>query len=198
LPNGIPSHDTSGREFAQLDPAAFGQCFQSWTQQLHRQTTGQVIALDGKTLRHSFDTASGKGAIQIVSARTGGSGLVLGQVNVDVKTNEITALPILLELLDLSGCVVTADAMGCQKRIAKQIIEQVGNYVLALKDNHPLLHYEVRHLLAWGETEGASDLACSFHQSQDYDHERKDVRRCWTSAQVHWLDDRDGPAAWMA
>lgn len=104
-----------------------------------------MIALDGKTLRHSFDTASGKGAIHMVSAWAGSNGLVLGQVKVEAKSNEITALPLLLELLllellDLSGSVVTADAMGCQKTIAKQITEQGGNYVLALKDNHPLLH----------------------------------------------------------
>jgi predicted transposase YbfD/YdcC len=107
LPSGIPSHDTFGRVFAQLDPNAFSQCFQAWTQELHRQTAGQVIALDGKMLRHSFDTASGKGAIHMVSAWAGSSGLVLGQVKVDAKSNEITALPILLAMLDLSVSVVT-------------------------------------------------------------------------------------------
>ena len=163
LPSGIPSHDTFGRVFASLDPDAFGQCFQSWTQDLHRQTAGQIIALDGKMLRHSFDTASGKGAIHMVSARAGSSGLVLGQVKVDAKSNEITALPLLLEMLDLSGSVVTADAMGCQNAVAAQIIKQGGDYVLALKDNHPRLHDEVQRLVAWGQTEGAKDLARSFH-----------------------------------
>lgn len=201
LPSGIPSHDTFGRVFAQIDPSAFGQCFQSWTQELHCQTKGQVIALDGKTLRHSFDTASGKGAIHMVSAWAGSSGLVLGQVKVDAKSNEITALPLLLALLDLSGSVVTVDAMGCQKAIARQITEQEGDYVLALKDNHPLLHDEVRRLFAWGGADGsdgfgAKDLACSFFQSQEYDHGRKEVRRCWVTQQMHWLDETDQPAAW--
>ena len=119
LPNGIPSHDTFGRVFACLDPDAFGQCFQAWTQDLHRQTAGQIIALDGKTLRHSFDTASGKGAIHMVSAWASSSGLVLGQVKVDAKSNEITALPLLLEMLDLSGSIVTASGTAsllCQER----------------------------------------------------------------------------------
>ena len=123
LPNGVPSHDTFGRVFARLGPDAFGQCFQAWTQALHTQTAGQIIALDGKMLRHSFDTASGKAAIYMVSAWAGASGLVLGQVKVDDKSNEITALPLLLKMLDLSGAVVTVDAMGCQKAIAAQVRE---------------------------------------------------------------------------
>ena len=196
LPSGIPSHDTFGRVFACLDPAAFGQCFQSWTQDLHRQTAGQIIALDGKTLRHSFDTASGKGAIHMVSAWASSSRLVLGQVKVDAKSNEITALPLLLEMLDLSGSIVTADAMGCQKAVAAQITQQGGDYVLALKDNHPRLHDEVRRLFAWGEAEGAKDLACDFSESHTYDHGRQEVRRCWVTEQIHWLDETDEPQAW--
>ena len=113
----------------------------------------------------------------MVSAWAGTSGLVLGQVKVDAKSNEITALPRLLQLLDLSGSVVTVDAMGCQKAIAPQITEQDGEYVLALKDNHARLHDEVRRLFAWGEADGAKDLDCSFHQSQGYNHGRKEVRR---------------------
>jgi len=202
LPHGIPSHDTFGRVFACLDAEAFGHCFLSWTQELHRQTVGQVqgagqvIALDGKTLRHSFDTASGKGAIHMVSAWASDSGLVLGQVKVDAKSNEITALPKLLAMLDLAGCVITADAMGCQKAVAQQVVKQGGDYVLALKDNHPLLHDEVRRLFAWGEAEGAKDLALSLHQSRDYGHGRQETRRCWATEQLHWLDETDTPASW--
>ena len=196
LPSGIPSHDTFGRVFAEIDPNAFGQCFQAWTQELHRQTAGQLIALDGKMLRHSFDTASGKGAIHMVSAWAGGSGLVLGQVKVDAKSNEITALPLLLAMLDLSGAIVTTDAMGCQKAIAKQVTEQGGDYVLALKDNHPLLHAEVRRLFAWGEAEGAKEVLCQVAQSQSYDHGRQETRRCVVTEQVHWLDETDEPAGW--
>lgn len=196
LPNGVPSHDTFGRVFARLDPEAFSQCFLSWTQELHQKTQGQVIALDGKMLRHSFDTASGRGAIHMVSAWASGSGLVLGQVKVDDKSNEITALPRLLEMLDLSGAVVTADAMGCQKAIAAQIMEQGGDYMLALKDNHPRLHDEVRRLFAWGAAEGAKELACDFAKSQDYDHGRQETRRCWVTSGVHWLDETDEIAQW--
>ena len=196
LPGGIPSHDTFGRVFACLDPDAFGQCFLSWTQEMHRETGGQVIALDGKTLRRSFDTASGKGAIHMVSAWASDSRLVLGQVKVDAKSNEITALPKLLALLELSGSTVTADAMGCQKAVAKQITEQGGQYVLALKDNHALLHKEVRRLFTWGEAGGADDLALSFYQSQDYEHGRQETRRCWATEQLHWLDETDEPASW--
>jgi predicted transposase YbfD/YdcC len=196
LPSGIPSHDTFGRVFAHLDPEAFGHCFLAWTQEMHIQTEGQVIALDGKTLRHSFDAASGKGAIHMVSAWASESRLVLGQVKVDAKSNEITALPLLLAKLDLSGAIVTTDAMGCQKAIAAQITGQGGDYVLALKDNHPRLHDEVRRLFAWGEAEGAKDLACSFHQSKEYDHGRQEVRSCWVTEQVHWLDETDDPALW--
>lgn len=196
LPNGIPSHDTFGRVFARLDPNAFGQCFQAWTQALHRQTQGQIIALDGKMLRHSFDTASGKGAIHVVSAWASGSGLVLGQVKVDDKSNEITAVPLLLEMLELAGCIVTTDAMGCQKAIASQVQEQGGEYVLALKGNHSCLHKEVQRLFAWGEGAGAEDLVCDFYESRDYDHGRQEVRRCWVTEQVHWLDETDEPALW--
>ncbi len=196
LPSGIPSHDTFGRVFACLDPDAFGRCFLAWTQQMHTQTQGRTIALDGKMLRHSFDTASGKGAIHMVSAWACESRLVLGQVKVEAKSNEITALPLLLAMFDLSGAIVTTDAMGCQKAIARQITEQGGDYVLALKDNHPLLHDEVRRLFAWGEAEGAVDLACSFHQSQDYDHGRQETRRCFVTEQIHWLDETDEPSAW--
>ncbi len=133
----------------------------------------------------------------MVSAWASESRLVLGQVKVDAKSNEITALPVLLKMLDISGSVVTADARGCQKAIAQQITEQGGDYVLALKDNHPRLHDEVRRLFVWGAAEGAKDLACSFHQSQEYDHGRQEVRRCWATEQVHWLDETDEPQAWV-
>lgn len=173
LPGGVPSHDTFGRVFARLDPDAFGRCFASWTQELHRRAAGQVIALDGKTLRRSFDAASGKGALHLVSAWASDSRLVLGQVAVDAKGNEITALPPLLQMLDVAGSVVTADAMGCQRAVAAQVTGQGGDYVLALKDNHPRLHDEVRRLFAWGEAAGAADLACDLARSHDYGHGRR-------------------------
>jgi predicted transposase YbfD/YdcC len=139
LENGIPSHDTFGRVFAALDPAGLVACIRQWLDEVGRQI-GQHIAIDGKTLRGSFDTAAGRSPLHLVSAWASEARLTLGQVAVDCKSNEITAVPLLLELLELKGATVTLDAMGCQKEIARKIIERGGQYVLALKDNQPTLH----------------------------------------------------------
>ncbi len=135
LPNGIPSHDTFGRVFARIDPKEFQTCFQTWTQAVNIVTQGQVVAIDGKTLRGSVDTFLGQTAIQMVSAWASGNHVVLGQVKVDGKSNEITAIPQLLQLLDCKGCIVTIDAMGCQKDIAQAIVASESDYVLAVKGN---------------------------------------------------------------
>ena len=133
LPNGIPSHDTFGRVFGALDPEQFQSCFLNWINAVSEITQGQVIALDGKTLRRSHDKTLGKKAIVMVSAWATANGLVLGQRKVDEKSNEITAIPELLQVLEISGCIITIDAMGCQKEIAADIVEQDADYVLALK-----------------------------------------------------------------
>ncbi len=138
LQNGIPSHDTFGRVFSKLDPAQLANCIGQWLDVVGREV-GKHIAVDGKTLRGSFDTAAGKSPLHLVSAWATESRLTLGQVATDAKSNEITAIPLLLELLNLKGAAVTIDAMGCQKDIATKIIERKGDYVLALKDNHPKL-----------------------------------------------------------
>jgi predicted transposase YbfD/YdcC len=138
LENGIPSHDTFGRVFAMLDPAQLVGCIQRWLDDVGREI-GTHIAIDGKTLRGSFDTAAGKNPLHLVSAWACEARLTLGQVATDAKSNEITAIPLLLALLDLKGATVTIDAMGCQKDIAQQIIDREGHYLLALKDNHPNL-----------------------------------------------------------
>src|SRR5713101_5670748 len=143
LPHGIPSHDTFGRVFARLKPEELQQCFLRWIQAVSEVTHGEVVALDGKTLRRSFDRATGKGAIHMVSAWASANRVVLGQQKVDEKSNEITAIPALLRLLELQGCIVTIDAMGCQKEIARTIVEQGADYVLALKGNQGILHDEV-------------------------------------------------------
>jgi predicted transposase YbfD/YdcC len=150
LPHGIPSHDTLGRVFALLDPAAFQQRFLAWVGALVEATAGRLVAIDGKALRHSFDTAAGKGALHLVSAWATANHLVLGQQAVDSKSNEITAIPELLKVLDLSGAVVTIDAMGCQKAIAAQIHAAGGEYVLALKDNQGTLYDDVQQLFLEG------------------------------------------------
>lgn len=138
LENGIPSHDTFGRVFSVLDPAKLVACVQQWLDDVGRQI-GKHIAIDGKTLRGSFDKAAGQNPLHLVSAWACETRLTLGQVATDAKSNEITAIPLLLELLDLKGATVTIDAMGCQKDIAQKIVEHEGNYLLALKDNHPKL-----------------------------------------------------------
>ena len=137
LPRGIPSHDTFGRVFARLDPAALQQCFVAWVQAMVGELPAQVVAIDGKTSRGSADRSRGQAALHLVSAWATASGLVLGQEATDAKSNEITAIPHLLRLLALDGCVVTIDAMGCQRTIAAQLHEQGADYVLALKGNQP-------------------------------------------------------------
>ena len=138
LPNGIPSHDTFGRVFSLLDPAKLVACIRQWLDDVGREI-GQHIAIDGKTLRGSFDTAAGRNPLHLVSAWACEARLTLGQVATEAKSNEITAIPLLLELLDLKGATVTIDARGCQKDIAQKIVDRGGDYLLALKDNHPKL-----------------------------------------------------------
>jgi len=180
LPNGIPSHDTFGRVFARLDPDQFHTCFVNWISAVSELTEGQVIAIDGKTLRRSHDKTLGKGAIVMVSAWATANRLVLGQVKVDDKSNEIKAVPELLRVLDISGCIITTDAMGCQKEIASLVIEGGGDYVLALKDNHPLLSEDVR--LLFDDLEGSRFKAYDYdvEQTVDKDHGRLETRQCWT------------------
>ena len=138
LEGGIPSHDTFGRVFSLLDPAELVGCIQQWLQEIGREI-GKHIAIDGKTLRGSFDKAAGRNPLQLVSAWASDTRLTLGQIAVDSKSNEITAIPLLLELLDLRAATVTIDAMGCQKEIAGKVVDGGGNFVFTLKDNHPTL-----------------------------------------------------------
>jgi len=143
LPEGVPSHDTFNRLLQRLNPLAFQECFHSCMRALAEALGLKVIAIEGKTLRHSFDTASAKSALHLVSAWATANGVTLGQVAVDQKSNEITAIPKLLELLDVGGALATSDAAGCQTNIAKQIRDSGGDYVLAVKDNQPHLHEDV-------------------------------------------------------
>ena len=198
----IPSHDTFGRVFALLDPYAFAACFAAWTADLHEKTKGEVIALDGKTVRSSMDAASGKAALHLVSAWATGSGLSLAQRAVDGKSNEITALPELLGLLDLEGCIVTADAMGCQKEVARLVQEKGGDYVLALKGNHPNLHESVRRFFEQSRQNewrtGFGNVAHRHCWTQEKGHGRIEIRRCWVvDTDIAWLDP-DGQWAGLA
>lgn len=188
LPNGIPSHDTFGRVFALLDAQQFRDCFLAWVQAVSAVTRGQVIAIDGKTLRRSHDKSLGKSAIHMVSAWASENRLVLGQTKVAEKSNEITAIPELLALLDISGCIVTIDAMGCQKEIARLIIEDSGDYVLALKENQGQLYREVKELF---EDEGLvaseGDFEGDFHETVNKGHGRLEHRRCWSIADQEYI-----------
>jgi len=191
LPHGIPSHDTFGRVFSALRPESLERCFMSWTQALAEQSGGRLIAIDGKTLRRSFDRAAGKAAIHMVSAWSSDNALVFGQLATEAKSNEITAIPKLLELLDLQGATVTIDAEGCQKEIARKIVDGGGDYVLALKANQPTMQEEVRLFLDDAIARGGKASALGFHQSIEGDHGRIETRRAWVSPEVGWFEDRE-------
>lgn len=195
LPNGLPSHDTIARVLAQLDAKAFAACFTAWTTALHHRTDGEVIALDGKTLRASLDKASGVPALHLVSAWACKSRLVLCQRKAQDHENEITAVPDLLQWLDVKGCIVTGDALLCQKQVAKQIINKGGDYVLALKDNHPHLHERTVEFFTywrkqkWHTEERREPISHQFYQTVGKGHGRMEVRKCWLVEDAHeWLD----------
>jgi predicted transposase YbfD/YdcC len=176
LPHGIPSHDTFRRVLSRLKPDELTQCCVDWTETLRESLDGDIVAIDGKTLRRSFDHAASKGAIHMISAWANANRLVLGQLKVDTTSNEITAMPTLLRLLAREGAIVTTDAMGCQKEIAKTIIEQGAEYVLALKDNHPTLHSEVQLFFDDVKAERLDHITSERHTTTDADHGRLDTR----------------------
>jgi len=189
LPNGIPAHDTFWRVFRLLDPEQFQECFLRWIASIQQLTAGEVIAVDGKQLRRSHDAPAGKAAIHMVSAWATTNRLVLGQRKVDEKSNEITAIPELLQALDIRGCIVTIDAMGCQTKIADTIVDQGADYLLALKENHAQLYEDVALLF--------DDLAQSDFTAYPYatdttvddNRGRIEIRQVWT------IDDPDLIAA---
>jgi predicted transposase YbfD/YdcC len=179
LPAGIPSHDTFGRVFRLLDADEFQRRFIGWVAAHFGVKPGQVIAVDGKTARGSRDRFRGQDALHLVSAWARESGVLLGQRKVEDKSNEITAVPELLKMLFIKGCIVTVDALNCQKDIAQTIVDQQADYLFALKSNHPLLHQEVVEWFAWAQGRQFRDVAHSFHQTLDKGHGRVEVRRCW-------------------
>ena len=187
LPNGIPSHDTFGRVFSRLDPDQFQRSFVSWVQALAEISLGQVVPIDGKTLRHSYDRSLGKAAIHLVSAWASANRLVLGQLKVDDKSNEITAIPELLKLLVLKGCIVTIDAMGCQTEIVSLIVEQEADYVISLKGNQGHLHDDVQDLFAYAYETNFHQIAHDQHQTFDYNHGRLEIRRYTTISEPEFI-----------
>jgi predicted transposase YbfD/YdcC len=190
LPQGIPSHDTFRRVFCLLDPAAFHTCFQRWIDALSAGLGLKRIALDGKTVRRSFDRATGKAALHLVSAWAAEQHLVLGQVAVDTKSNEITAIPKLLALLDVAGAVVTIDAMGCQKEIAAQIREGGGDYVLAVKDNQPHLLEDIQRGFERALDTDFAGLEHSYHEEVYDGHGRVETQHVYTILHPEGIRDR--------
>lgn len=189
LPHGIASHDTFGRVFAAIRPQAFERCFQRWVNGLVKASGGRMIAVDGKTLRRSFDQAAGTAAIHMVSAFASANRLAFGQIKTDVKSNEITAIPRLLKLLDIQGATVTIDAMGCQKAIAREIIKGKGDYVLAVKENQGTLHAKVKTLLDEAIAQNFKGLSGNSFCQTGKDHGRIETRTCWCTGEVRHLKD---------
>jgi len=188
LPHGIPSHDTFGRVFGRMNPLSFEKCFMKWMAAL-AQSPCRLIALDGKTLRHSFDTADQKAAIHMISAWSQENQLVLGQLATEAKSNEITAIPELLDLLDLKGTVVTTDALNCQKSIAEKIVDQGGDYLLQVKGNQPSLHQDLELLFAEGMRADCQGVRHEYTEAVDGGHGRVEQRRLWTTDDVDWYGD---------
>lgn len=180
LPHGIPSDDTFRRVFEFLDPEALNRCFLRWVETLVTKMGGEIIPIDGKTIRGSYDRNQGKSALHVISAWSSEQSLVLAQMKVEEKSNEITAIPALLELLDITGSIITIDAMGTQTEIAKQIIDKKGDYVLALKANHPTLYSQVTE---WFETALVNNfwgIDFSYDKRIEKGHHRREIREVWT------------------
>ena len=182
LENGIPSHDTFGDIFRVIKAQEFQKCFIHWVEQIFSLTKGQVIAIDGKTVRRSHNKTIGKDAIHMVSAWASTNGITLGQRKVNDKSNEITAIPELLELVNVAGCIVTIDAMGCQKKIAQKIREGKADYVLQVKDNQENLRTDIEDWFAYADQVGFENMIYDYHQTINKGHGRIEIRQCWTLA----------------
>jgi predicted transposase YbfD/YdcC len=197
LPNGIASADTFERVFAQIDPEQFQASFIRWVAAISHLTAGEVVAIDGKTLCGSVDRSNDRQAIHLVSAWASQNCLVLGQVKVDDKSNEITAIPELLGLLALPGCIVTIDAMGCQTEIAAQIVTQGADYVLALKKNQGQLYQEVARLFNDALTDPNQPIPVETAQTIDKGHGRIEKRQAWSISQPDYLKYLNPTGRWV-
>lgn len=191
LPNGIPSHDTIGRVFALLNSKTLEAMFRAWMRAVTVLTRGEVVAIDGKTLRRSFRKAGSGVFVHMVSAWATRNRVVLGQVKTEEKSNEITAIPELLGLLCLKGCIVTIDAMGCQKDIAGKIVDEGADYCLTVKDNQPTLREDLVQTFDAARTDPAILATMDYAETHDKGHGRVEVRRCWTTSDLDGISQAD-------
>lgn len=189
LENGVPSHDCIAYVLSRVSPTKFRDCFMSWAQAVVEQTSGELIAIDGKTAKGSRDRKNNRKPLHMVSAWACQNRLVLGQVATEEKSNEITAIPKLLELLELKGCIVTIDAMGCQRAIAEQIVDQEGDYVLGLKGNQGTLHEAVEDFFTTADSNDFEGVEHDYSEELDKDHGRLETRRYWISEDLRTLPD---------
>jgi predicted transposase YbfD/YdcC len=191
LSHGIPSRDTFERVFARLDPSAFQRCFLNWAAHIRSKCPGEVVAIDGKTACGTRDAPIDLAPLHMVSAWAAANALVLGQLRTPSKSNEITAIPLLLDILDIQGCIVTIDAMGCQTAIVEKIVEKNADYVITCKGNQGHLHADIETLFAqlFQETNELTDL--TYHQSSDEHHGRREVREYWSTAQIASLRGKE-------
>jgi predicted transposase YbfD/YdcC len=198
LPHGIPGHDTFRRVLSRRDPEELTRCFIAWTAALSEASGGDIVSIAGKTLRHSFDRATGQAALHMVSAWASANRLVLGQLKVEEKANEITALPKLFTMLDMAGAIVTIDAMGCQKEIAKVITEPEAADVLALKENHPTLSEDVTQFFDEAKATAFAAITHAYHETVDGDHGRIETRRYWITSDIESLGAKPSWAKWQS
>jgi predicted transposase YbfD/YdcC len=191
LPNGIPSHDTLGDLFSRICPKQLQASFLSWTQSIIKISEGQIIPIDGKTLKRSYDNKSGRGAIHRVSAWSSTNAIVLGQLKTAEKSNEITAIPELLGMVDIKGCIVTIDAMGCQKEIAQRIIEREGEYVLALKGNQGTLYNDIKLFMDSIIDKELKEVVHQTAEMIEKNHGRIEERRYLITDKIDWLPNKE-------
>lgn len=191
LENGIPSHDTFGRVFILLDNMELKRVFVEWISSAVNLSKGALVNLDGKNLCGSKEPSKGKKALNMVSAWASEQSVVLGQVKCEEKSNEITAIPELLKILNLEGCIVTIDAIGCQKEIVKQIAEKKADYVISLKGNQGNLHQDIKDYLDWAERIKFKDITYDYCRTLEKGHGRIEERRCWVTEEIEWLEGKE-------
>ena len=196
LPHGIPSHDTFGKVFALIDPIEFQASFLNWVHEIARITSGQLIAIDGKTVRRSHDRSKGKEAIHLVSAWASENGVALGQVKVDDKSNEITAIPELLKILDIHGCIVSIDAIGTQKEIISTILEQGGDYLLTVKQNQGTLYDLIDFAFNIDYENEFKDVPYDYAKKVEKSHGRIETRECWVTSDPEYIAYIDPKGNW--